>query len=77
MRRVRGGADALRRKQAVDVGHADVHQDHGWPSVAIVGGVAPVALAESGAAVPAAIGVIATAAILTRLASRDADTESQ
>jgi hypothetical protein len=48
-----------------------------WPSVAIVGGVAPVALAESGAAVPAAIGVIATAAILTRLASRDADTESQ
>ena len=47
-----------------------------WPSVAVVVGVAALALTESGAAVPAVIGLIATATVLTWLASRDVEAES-
>ena len=48
-----------------------------WPCVAVITGVAPLALAESGALAPAVAWILAAAAVLTWLASRDLDTESK
>ena len=47
-----------------------------WPSLAVVTGVAPLALAESGAPAPAALSILAAAAVLTWLAGRDLEPES-
>jgi hypothetical protein len=47
-----------------------------WPAVAVVTGVAPLALAASGAPALAAVWIVAGAAVLTWLANRDLEPES-
>ena len=47
-----------------------------WPCVAVITGVAPLALAESGALAPAVAWILAAAAVLTWLAGRNVEAQS-